>query len=91
MYRMVAIDNPYKGDSGSMSMALWPNEKGEIQYEHNARPRVGAAMRVGSFRAGTMSTQDWWQTTIITDIIEDTPNRVLFRTKNTTYEWKYED
>ena len=37
------------GDSGPMSMGLWKDDSGEgtIQHEHNCKPRVGVAMRVG--------------------------------------------
>jgi hypothetical protein len=76
------------GDSGNMSMALWI-EDGVGKTEQNARPRVGVSMRVGSVYARTMQHQDWWQTTPITEIVEDTPERVLFRTRSgSLYEWR---
>lgn len=84
------------GDSGNMSMALWPDAEGEngISYEDNAYPRVGVAMRVGSSYARSYSRQDWWQTTLITEIIEertedDGSKYVRFKTGNSEYEWTY--
>jgi len=90
------------GDAGPMSMAFIPirDEKGElvkIEEEHNARPRVGVAMRVGSMMARSFHHQDWWQTTPITEITdewEDTDEFgevtkcVRFKTGNSTYVWK---
>lgn len=87
-----------RGDSGTMSMALVPSydENGkvnDVQYVNNARPQVGYVMRVGSGYARSYSAQDWWQTTVITEILEDTTNEdgseyVKFRTGNSIYEWR---
>lgn len=86
------------GDSGGMSMALVPSydENGkvvDVQYINNARPQVGYVMRVGSGYARSYSAQDWWQTTVITEILEDTINEdgseyVKFKTGNSIYEWR---
>ena len=76
------------GDSGPMSEAAWLDEDGKVQVEENARPRVGVAMKVGTYFARTMSSQDWWMTTPITEILEDEGNRVRFRTGNSVYVWK---
>jgi hypothetical protein len=61
--------------------------------EQNGRPKVGAAMIVGSPYARTYSRQDWWQTTPITEILEerieeDGTEYVRFKTGNSEYEWK---
>jgi len=74
------------GDSGGMSLLLW-QEDDDIKYEHNARPRVGVAIRVGSITARTMQYQDWWQTSYITEILEETENYIKFKTGNSVYEW----
>lgn len=81
-------DTRGRGDSGGMSCALWEDENGTVVFEDDARPRVGVAMRVGSRYARTMQSQDWWQTTYITEILEESENRVLFKTKNSVYEWR---
>lgn len=89
------------GDSGQMSDAYyWPNGRengGHPEVMHNARPFVGAVMRVGSHYARSFHAQDWWQTTPITEITDeweetdDTGNVtecVRFKTGNSTYIWK---
>jgi hypothetical protein len=78
------------GDSGQMSMALVPDQAGKriVAMEQAARPRVGVAMRVGSIYARSMQRQDWWQTTVITEIIEDKGDEVRFKTGNSEYVWK---
>lgn len=82
-------DKRGRGDSGGMSMALWFDDKKELQHEHNARPRVGVAMRVGSIYARSYQSQDWWQTTLIQEIVKDTPEEVIFKTQSgSEYTWK---
>jgi hypothetical protein len=87
------------GDSGQMSLALIPtydHDTGKVvsvETIENARPQIGAAMRVGSLYARTMQHQDWWQTTPITAILEerieeDGTEYVHFKTGNSEYEWK---
>jgi hypothetical protein len=75
------------GDSGPMSLALWLDEKGDLRQEYNARPRVGVAIRVGTVFARSYQAQDWWQTSTITEILEESENYVRFRTGNSIYEW----
>lgn len=88
-----------RGDSGSMSMALVPTydqDTGkviDVEYIHNARPQIGASMRVGSITGRTYSPQDWWQTTLITEILEerteeDGTEYVRFKTGSSIYEWR---
>ena len=76
------------GDSGGASSAHWVDENGENQVEHSARPRVGVFMVVGSIYARSYQTQDYWQTTRITEILEESENYVKFKTTNSVYEWK---
>jgi hypothetical protein len=97
----------YKGDSGPMSDAYWRTTKEEaeknnwkyeeypnmvVAIEHNAKPRVGVVMRVGSPYGRSYSAQDWWQTTEVTEILEewmeDDIECIKFRTKNSIYIWK---
>lgn len=86
MYWM--YDTRGRGDSGGLSCAIWKNDDGTIVYEDNARPRIGVSMRVGSRYARTYSGQDFWTTTPVTEILEESDQRVLFKTKNSIYEWK---
>lgn len=75
------------GDAGGMSTALWL-EDDDVKYENNARPRLGVAMRVGSVYARTYNAQDWWQTSLITEILAESENYVKFRTGNSVYVWE---
>ncbi len=78
------------GDSGSLSESFQYEKgmQGRVNLKSDSRPIVGAALRVGSYQARTMQWQDYWTTTYVSEIIEDTPNRVVFRTENgSTYEW----
>lgn len=84
----------YCGDSGPMSTAFWPDDwddikKGSVNEQQGARPRLGVVMRVGSPYARSYSSQDWWQTTRIVEILEDTPEQVRFKTKSgSIYVWR---
>jgi hypothetical protein len=86
------------GDRGGMSDAITPiwDENHKLIdkiIENNARPKVGAAMRVGSIYARSYDHHDWWMTTPITEILEerteeDGTEYVRFKTGNSEYEWK---
>ena len=77
------------GDSGSMSVAMCYKDDGSIQQEENARPRVGVAMMVGSPFSRTMEIQDWWRTSLISEILEESENCVVFTTlTGSTYTWR---
>ena len=77
-----------KGDSGGRSEAIEWNEDGTFKKVVDHRPRVGCSMLVGSITARSYSYQDYWLTTPVEEILEETENYVKFRTKNTVYEWK---
>lgn len=65
------------GDYGPASIVV--NEMGDVDY--NARPEVGKPITVGSL-------SHWWSTTAVTEIIEDTPKKIIFKTMNSTYTWE---
>ena len=75
------------GDSGGMSLGMRYVD-GVIEQIDNFKPQVGFAIRVGSNYARTFSAQDWWQTTYITEILEDRGDYVRFKTGNSEYEWE---
>lgn len=75
------------GDCGSMSYAIRWEDNGKFKEIAGERPIVGCSMMVGSERARTMNKQDYWLTTVVTEILEDTLDYVKFRTKNSIYEW----
>lgn len=64
-----------------------------VAFEHNAKPRVGVSMRVGSPYGRSYSNQDYWTTTPVTEILEEFTDdqdrlNVKFKTRNSTYWWK---
>lgn len=74
------------GDSGPLSRAFKLVD-GKITTV-GSRPEVGAGMQVGSLTARTYGHQDWWATTPITEILEETDTYVRFKTGNSEYEWR---
>lgn len=75
------------GDSGGMSTIFWV-ENGLIRYENFAKPRVGASIRVGATYARSYAAHEYWQTTLVTEILEATENRIRFKTENSVYVWE---
>jgi len=49
-------------------------------------PIVGCSLLVGSVTARSYSDRDYWLTTEITEIIEETNEHILFKTLNSTYK-----
>lgn len=79
------------GDSGPMCHIL--DAESWTPIEGETYPRVGCGVRVGSYYARSYSGQDWWQTTPITEILEDSVDTegyrtVKFKTRNSVYTWK---
>lgn len=72
------------GDSGPMCQVIdgesWKPIEGET------RPRVGCAVRVGSYRASTYGS-DYWTTTVVSEILEETETSMRFKTGNSVYKW----
>lgn len=78
------------GDSGLMCQILDAESYTPIPGE--TYPRVGCGVRVGSPYARTYSAQDWWQTSPVTEIIEEWDingcRGMKFKTRNSVYIWK---
>lgn len=79
------------GDSGPMCEILDFESYKPIPGE--TYPRVGCGVRVGSYYVRTYSGQDWWQTSPITEILEESVDRdgyriVRFKTRNSVYVWR---
>lgn len=86
------------GDSGPMSMLFkckplddWfeqvydENNKPVVEY---GRPKLHYMVRVGSPYARSYAPQDYWTTTPVTEILEETDDMVRFRTTNSEYIWR---
>ena len=76
------------GDSGQYSEALKRAYDGLGIDQGGHRPKIGYAMRVGSYTARTYEAQDYWTTTYVTEILEERDDYVRFRTGNSEYEWE---
>ena len=78
------------GDSGLLCEILdWESYK---PIPGETYPRVGCGVRVGSPYARTYSMQDWWQTTPIVEILEESVDKdglrtCRFKTANSIYKW----
>lgn len=80
-----------RGDSGPMCQIL--DEEGYHPIPGETYPKVGCGVRVGSYYARTFSMQDWWQTSPVVEILQETVDdfgfwTVRFKTKNSIYVWK---
>jgi hypothetical protein len=79
------------GDSGARSEAIAWHEDGKFKEIVGRRPTIGCSMLVGSVTARSYSSQDYWLTTPVTEILEEITNDdtdyVKFRTGNSVYEW----
>ena len=75
------------GDTGPMSRTIKRNTDGSLE-EGGPRPRIGFNVIVGSPYARTYDLRDYWVTTTVQEILEETENRMKFRTNNSIYEWE---
>jgi hypothetical protein len=62
-------------------------EKKHILVGKPGEVRVGCAIRIGSFYASSYSSQDWWQTTEIIEILDVNKDKteIRFKTSNSEY------
>ena len=62
----------------------------EVTHLHEGvvgnKPIVGCSLLVGSVTARSYSDRDYWLTTEITEIVEETNEHILFKTLNSTYK-----
>lgn len=76
------------GDAGACSQAIRWDEEGSFKEVVSDRPTLGCSMLVGSVTARSYSNSDYWLTTVVTEILEDTEDYVKFKTENSVYEWR---
>ena len=79
------------GDSGPMCEIL--DAENYQPIPDVTYPRVGCGVRVGSIYGRSYSSQDWWQTSPVIEIVEETIDdegywTVKFKTRSSTYTWK---
>jgi len=79
------------GDSGNMSMAIQYDEKGRGKANMGHIPIIGCGLMVGSTATRSYQDQDYWTTTLVTEILEhiktETGEYFKFKTLNSVYEW----
>lgn len=85
MRYMLVREGDGAGDSGPMCQIL--DRESYTPIEGETRPRVGCGVRVGSPFARTFAS-DWWQTTVVTEILEEREDYIRFKTRNSIYVWR---
>lgn len=79
------------GDSGVVSDSIKWDYEGKFEKIDGYIPKVGNSMRVGSMVARSYSSQDWWLTTPVIEILEEIKTEqvhyIRFMTENSEYEW----
>lgn len=75
------------GDEGSLSQAIAWNPDRTFKEILGHRPTIGCSMLVGSVVARSYDNQDYWLTTVVTEILEEREDYVRFKTENSEYEW----
>jgi len=73
-------------DGGARVEALAWNEDETLKEVAGHEPIVGCSLLVGSVTARSYSKSDYWLTTVVTEIIEETNEHILFKTENSTYK-----
>lgn len=79
-------------EQGQRVEAIAWNEDGSFKEVVDSKPVVGCSLLVGSVTARTYSSQDYWLTTKVTEILEERRDEkgylefVKFRTENSLYE-----
>jgi len=73
-------------DGGARVEAIAWDKDGKFNEVKGHEPIVGCALLVGSVTARSYSDQDYWLTTPITEIVEETNEHILFNTGNSKYK-----
>ena len=73
-------------EGGARVEAIKLTEDGKSTEIGGHEPIVGYALLVGSITARSYSDSDYWLTTKITEIVEQTNEHILFKTENSTYK-----
>ena len=79
-------------EQGSRVEAIAWNEDRTFKEVVGSTPVVGCSVLVGSVTARSYSAQDYWLTTVVTEILEEEKDedgrfsRIKFKTENSVYE-----
>ena len=73
-------------DGGARIDAIKYDDNGIFECIAGHEPIIGCSLLVGSVTARSYSNQDYWLTTTVTEIIEQTNKHIMFKTLNSTYK-----
>lgn len=73
-------------ESGSRVQAIELNEDWTYKGVKDNKPVVGCSLLVGSVTARSYSNKDFWLTTKVTEIVEETKDYIIFTTGNSKYK-----
>lgn len=73
-------------EGGARVEALAWDDEGKLKEVKGHEPIVGCSLLVGSVTARSFSSQDYWLTTLVTEIVEETDEHIIFNTENSKYK-----
>lgn len=73
-------------EGGARVDAIDWDEGGNFKEIKGHEPIVGCSLLVGSINARSYADQDYWLTTVVTEIVEKTDEYWIFKTQNSTYK-----
>lgn len=76
-------------EQGARVEAIAWNEDRTFKEVVTNKPTVGCSLLVGSVTARSYSDQDYWLTTVVTEILEESEVCCKFKTQNSIYELKF--
>ena len=76
-------------DGGAMCNAIRWNEDRTFKEIVGHKPIIGCSMMVGTIGTRSYSNQDYWLTTPVTKILEETEEYCIFETENSKYKVIY--
>lgn len=85
LYKLLNNGEKEYKESGSRVEAISWNDDRSFNSVVDHKPTVGCSLLVGSVTARSYSDQDYWLTTLVTEIIEETSEHIKFKTQNSEY------
>ena len=78
----------FKEQGARVEAIAWNEDRTFKEIVANV-PTVGCSLLVGSVTARSYSDQDYWLTTVVTEILEESKLGYKFKTENSIYELKF--
>lgn len=86
MYTLKRLSDGH-GSSGPASVGIRDVE-GSLVFEGHCRPAEGLWMRVGTPNSTSFEDHDWWQTSKVREVLEESRDSVRFKTAFDEYLWE---